>query len=217
MTQTLSIGRRLLTVADYAAVGDDENLRWSELVEGHLVMAPGPSFRHVRALQRLLDEIANYLPAHLERLNQLDVDLMLAAPHEPGTVRQPDVVVVTKQETARLEREGGFVRASGVVLAAEIVSPGSRRTDRLIKRAEYADAGIPHYWIVELEPTVTLTACRLVDAPLYAWPPERMVSGTSKRSAHLTTARTSAASRTLTTAGGRMPSKRRLKSSRAAS
>jgi Uma2 family endonuclease len=35
------------------------------------------------------------------------------------------------------------------------------RTDKVIKRAEYADAGIPHYWIVELEPSVQLTACRL--------------------------------------------------------
>ena len=88
---------------------------------------------------------------------------MLVALDQPGTVRQPDVVVVTSDETARLEREGGLVRASGAVLAVEIVSPGSRRTDRIIKRAEYADAGIPHYWIVELEPTVSLTACRLVD------------------------------------------------------
>jgi hypothetical protein len=30
-----------------------------------------------------------------------------------------------------------------------------------VKRAEYADAGIPHYWIVDLDEPVSLVACRL--------------------------------------------------------
>lgn len=33
-----------------------------------------------------------------------------------------------------------------------VVSPGSRRTDRVVKPAEYAAAGIAHYWRVETEP-----------------------------------------------------------------
>jgi Protein of unknown function (DUF820). len=37
------------------------------------------------------------------------------------------------------------------------------RADTIIKRREYADAGIPHYWIVDLEPQPSLTACELVD------------------------------------------------------
>ncbi|MGH3611494.1 MAG: Uma2 family endonuclease [Pseudonocardia sp.] len=34
----------------------------------------------------------------------------------------------------------------------EVLSPGSHRTDHVAKRADYADAGIPHYWIVDLDP-----------------------------------------------------------------
>ena len=41
--------------------------------------------------------------------------------------------------------------AADVLLAVEILSPGSRRTDRVIKRAEYAATGILHYWIVDLD------------------------------------------------------------------
>jgi Uma2 family endonuclease len=37
------------------------------------------------------------------------------------------------------------------VLVDEIVSPGSRRTDRVTKAYEYAKAGIEHYWIVDLD------------------------------------------------------------------
>ena len=32
----------------------------------------------------------------------------------------------------------------------EVTSLGSERMDRVVKRDEYADAGIPHYWVVDL-------------------------------------------------------------------
>jgi Uma2 family endonuclease len=60
-----------------------------------------------------------------------------------------------------VRREGGIIRAAEVVVAAEFVSPGSRRTDHVAKRADYADAGIPHYWIVDLDDPVSLIACHL--------------------------------------------------------
>jgi Uma2 family endonuclease len=43
------------------------------------------------------------------------------------------------------------VDPSDVVLVVEIVSPGSRRTDRVMKAYEYAKAGIEYYWIVDLD------------------------------------------------------------------
>ena len=36
-------------------------------------------------------------------------------------------------------------------MIVEVVSPGSRKADQLDKMAEYADAGIPFYWLVWLE------------------------------------------------------------------
>ena len=41
------------------------------------------------------------------------------------------------------------------------MSLGSRRTDHVAKRADYADAGIPHYWIVDLDDPISLVACHL--------------------------------------------------------
>ena len=32
----------------------------------------------------------------------------------------------------------------------EVTSLGSERMDRVVKRDEYSDAGIPHYWVVDL-------------------------------------------------------------------
>jgi Uma2 family endonuclease len=48
-----------------------------------------------------------------------------------------------------------------VLVAVEVVSPGSYRTDQIIKRGEYADAGIPHYWIIDLDPPTSLVAAQL--------------------------------------------------------
>jgi Uma2 family endonuclease len=60
-----------------------------------------------------------------------------------------------------VRQEGGIIRAPEVVVTAEFVSPGSRRTDHVAKRADYADAGIPHYWIVDLDNPISLVACHL--------------------------------------------------------
>ena len=40
--------------------------------------------------------------------------------------------------------------ASLVRVVVEVVSPGSRKADKLDKMAAYADAGIPFYWLVWL-------------------------------------------------------------------
>lgn len=60
-----------------------------------------------------------------------------------------------------MRAEGGLIRADEVLVAVEIVSPGSRRTDYVVKRGEYADAGIPHYWIIDPQQPVSLLSCHL--------------------------------------------------------
>jgi Putative restriction endonuclease len=67
--------------------------------------------------------------------------------------------VVTRSGFERSRRAGGLLRAKEVVLTIEIVSDGSQRTDRMIKHDEYADACIPHYWIVDIDDRPALTPC----------------------------------------------------------
>jgi Uma2 family endonuclease len=111
------------------------------------------------------------LPPGLCLLPAVDIDLGLSAPTEPGFVRIPDLAVVAEAEYRRADREGGLIRADHVRLVVEILSAGSQRTDRVIKHGEYADAGIGHYWIVDLLDGPSLTACHLggafgyIDAP----------------------------------------------------
>jgi Uma2 family endonuclease len=97
----------------------------------------------------------------------VDVDLELAPRGKPGFVRRPDLVVVHRAALERVRRDEGLLgllgllRACEVLVVVEIVSPGSHRTDHVIKRGEYADAGIPHYWIVDLDAPVALIAGHL--------------------------------------------------------
>jgi Uma2 family endonuclease len=158
---------RLLTVAEYLGIGEIE-YGYSELVEGRLVLSPNPSPLHNLASGEICLALHRQLPADFQAVQDVDVDLGLAEADAPGFVRRPDIVVVHRDGLRRVEREGGVIRAADVLVVVELVSPSSRRTDHVIKRGEYADAGIPHYWIVDLAEPVSLLACHLAGEFGYA-------------------------------------------------
>jgi len=76
----------------------------------------------------------------------------------PGKFREPDVVFMLAKHSDRiLERWW-----EGADLAMEVVSKDAddRNRDLVTKRAEYAQAGIPEYWIVDPE-EATITVLTL--------------------------------------------------------
>lgn len=157
----------LLTVSEYLEIGEIEP-GYSELVEGRLLMSPGPAPDHNHAAVEVAFQLRGQLPPEFESLTDMDVDLQLARSEAPGTVRRPDLVVIPRSARRRVRAEGGVLRASEIAIAVEVLSPGSRRTDHVHKRAEYADAGIPHYWIVDLAEPVSMLACHLAGEFGYA-------------------------------------------------
>lgn len=146
----------LLTIAEYAELGETEH-GYTELVEGRLMMSPSPAYRHSRAMGRLFTQLIDQAPTDLELLLALDIDLKLAPADEPGSSRRPDLIVVRQDLGDWLTAEGGLVPAREVLLAVEIVSPSSKRIDHVHKRDDYADAGIPNYWILDVDKPVSLT------------------------------------------------------------
>jgi len=78
----------------------------------------------------------------------------------PAGIRKPDVVVVPKDAArSAIDRRVRTYYASDLLLVAEVVSSrsGSERTGRVQKVGEYAKAGIPLYWIVDLDPDPKVT------------------------------------------------------------
>lgn len=152
----------LLTIDEYTALGETEN-GYTELVEGRLLMSPSPVPDHNVAGMRLAFCLEPQLPDGFEVILDVDVNLELAPPDAPGFSRRPDLMIVQKSARQRVRAERGMIKASEVLVVIEVVSPGSKRTDYVTKRGEYDDAGIPHYWLVDLSDPVSLLACSLTE------------------------------------------------------
>ncbi|TNC24425.1 Uma2 family endonuclease [Amycolatopsis alkalitolerans] len=150
----------LLTVAEYAALGEIEP-GYTELQEGHLLMSPSPRPAHNIASLQLAFQLATQIPEKYGVIQAIDIDLQLVPPDQPGFSRRPDLIVADRNGVDRAERNGTLIRAEDVLIVIEIVSPSSHRMDTVVKHGEYADSGIRYYWIVDLEPPVSLVACHL--------------------------------------------------------
>ena len=158
---------RLLTAAEYAKLGET-GWGYTELMEGRLLVSPSPTAKHNMAGLALAMQLVPQLPEGMRVIQDVDIDLGLVPADQPGLVRRPDLVVVNTVAVNRVDREGGLLCAADVLIIVEIVSPGSRRLDYVIKRGEYADAGIPRYWIVDLGRPVSLLDCHLAGDLGYA-------------------------------------------------
>lgn len=111
-----------------------------EIVDGIVVVGPSASKRHNR-IARLL---ANALDAAGGPEWNADIDFDVRLRDVPLTNRRPDVVVYRAEMIDVVP-----TRPEHVLLVAEVVSPGSETTDRIVKLNQYAAAGIPFYWRVE--------------------------------------------------------------------
>jgi Uma2 family endonuclease len=141
-----------MTLDEWTALPEDNTCRY-ELQEGVLLVSPRAARRHQLAGQRLSRQLDAQLPTDWESV--LDMEVVVCAGY-PATVRVPDVVVT------RVGGPENRLAASDVLLAVEIISPGSRNVDLHLKPFEYADAGIPHYWLVDLDPPApSITAFHL--------------------------------------------------------
>src|SRR5258706_4356747 len=135
-----------LTVADLEAMPDDG--RRYELIGGAIVMTPAPGLEHQRVSFRLQRLLVDSWPG----IEVFDAPVDLDLPG--GQCVQPDLVAVERGRT-------GSRLSLPVSLVVEIVSPGSQTNDRVTKRATYAVAGIPAYWI--LEPERGVVTCLVLD------------------------------------------------------
>jgi Uma2 family endonuclease len=132
-----------ITAAEYDS-WSEEQCEGIEIVDGMVVVSPSASKRHNR-LARIL---ANALDAAAGPDWNADTDFDVRLQEAPLTNRRPDVVVY-RADTIDVTP----TRPEHVLLVAEIVSPGSETTDRVVKLDQYARSGIPFYWRAEL--TVT--------------------------------------------------------------
>jgi Uma2 family endonuclease len=133
------------TVAQVLALPEDRSHRY-ELLGETLLVSPAPGVRHQRISHRLhvaIEAAARAAGAPVEILEAVNVLC-------PGGMFIPDLVIVDQAATAD---DPAVIEPDAVQLVVEIVSPSNADVDRTIKPLRYAEAGIPHYWRVEMQPT----------------------------------------------------------------
>lgn len=82
--------------------------------------------------------------------------LVLFAPYRlripSGRYREPDVLYLTPEQDARAAE--AFTESAELVV--EVVSPDDPNRDYVTKRRDYAEAGVPEYWIIDRAARVVL-------------------------------------------------------------
>ncbi len=128
------------TIEDVLALPDDAPR--VELRDGVMLVVPSPTVGH--------QNIANLVWMWLRERAPRDYFATTAVGVLVGNsdTFEPDVLLLR----SRPSMDSHFVTAEQVLLAVEVVSPGTRRRDRFEKPADYAAMGIPFYWRIEQSP-----------------------------------------------------------------
>lgn len=126
---------------EYLGLGTN---RLVEFSDGTLEVLPMPTQTHqtiVFLLSRLLYAFASTKAVGYVLPAALRVRLW------EGKYREPDVVFMLSQHASR--RHESYWEGADLVMEVVSNSPEDRRRDLVTKRREYAQAGIPEYWIVD--------------------------------------------------------------------
>jgi len=131
-----------MTAEQYLQLGEDPPRIRLELVEGEIAASPSPTPEHSFTGIHLILLLGIYIETNgLGELHR-DVDTIL----NQFTVRRPDILFFS---TARRHLIGKKAMQGPPDLAIEVISPSSIEVDRVDKFAQYREAGVAHYWIVD--------------------------------------------------------------------
>ena len=115
--------------------------RLIEYSHGQLEVLPMPTFSHQRLVAFLYRSLMGFI-------EERGLGVVMFAPLRiqlwSGKYREPDLVFMATEHADRLGEQ--YWRGADLVM--EIVSPDDPQRDTVTKRREYAQAGIPEYWIV---------------------------------------------------------------------
>ncbi len=138
----------LWSVAQYLTL-TNQTTRLIEFTDGALEVLPMPTKYH-QAISRLLFLA---LLAVMQRIGGDVFYAPLRVQIRPGKFREPDLLLVRDKADPRAQDAYWL----GADLVMEIVSPDQPQRDTHEKRLDYAEAGIPEYWIINpLTQTITV-------------------------------------------------------------
>jgi Uma2 family endonuclease len=131
----------------------DHRTRLIEFTDGFLEVLPMPTDKHQSLLKVLFLAFFGFFESSRGGSVQF-APLRLQV--RPGKFREPDLLLLRSAADPR--RQDRFW--VGADLALEVVSEDKPERDLIDKRSDYAEAGVPEYWIVNPS-TETITVLRL--------------------------------------------------------
>jgi Uma2 family endonuclease len=132
----------LWTEEQYLKLTDHTNHQ-IEFADGVIEVLPMPTDKH-QVISRFL---LFALFAFVQPLGGMVLYAPLRLQVREGKFREPDLLLVLSADDPR--RQNAYWL--GADLVVEIVSPDDPERDTKVKRVDYAEAGIPEYWIVNPE------------------------------------------------------------------
>ncbi len=140
---------QILTAEEYDALPEN---RYRELVDGVIQVMATPNGRHQYIASELRHALDRLGRPRFRAIEAIEIRL-------EGVMRRiPDLVIVPAEH---YDSDRSRYWPHQVLLAVEVVSPGSETLDRREKPAEYAEAGIPFFWRIEQTPDLVVHAFRL--------------------------------------------------------
>lgn len=122
-----------------------------EFTDGSIEVLPMPTDDH----QNISEFLFIALLALMKRIGGKVHYAPLRIRIRPGKYREPDILLVRDARDPRRQNRYWL----GADLVVEVVSDDDPERDTRVKRIEYAEAGIPEYWIVNpIDETVTVLA-----------------------------------------------------------
>jgi Uma2 family endonuclease len=138
------IAKRKLTVSDFlrmAEVGLFAPAERVELLDGEIYAMSPPSSRHIAWVNRVMKALERSSGDYV--IVQVQSPVRLSEDSAP----EPDVAVLAPRDDFY---ESGLPGAADIYLVVE-VSVATLHHDRTVKLSAYARAGVPEYWIVNVD------------------------------------------------------------------
>lgn len=134
--------RKRWTYSEFARLPSEGSTR-HEVIDGEVVVTPGPSTRHQRVVGRLFSGLFVFVEANdLGEVFPSPYDVLFAE----GDYLEPDIVFVSANRS-HLVSDRGVEGPPDLVV--EVVSPATSARDRGIKLERYRLYGVAQYWVVD--------------------------------------------------------------------
>jgi len=144
----LTLLQGLWTEEQYLKLTDATNCI-IEFTDGAIEVLPMPTDQHQSISQFIFLALRAFMQHIGGKVHYAPLRLQI----RPDKFREPDILLVRDAHDPRRQNRYWL----GADLVVEIVSPDNPERDTVTKRADYAAAGIPEYWIVNPEEeTVTV-------------------------------------------------------------